>query len=765
MFARTSMTLSSFPDRIKPVHILVPGIVLIALNVLVNHFSSEGEVLSIINAAIELAISLSVSLVMILIYRVSKKNRYVFSRTLLWLVITMLAWAIGDVLYLYLTCIKVDPFISPVDFFYVSASLLFIVTVLSLARSQPDSRRGNMVFIEISILILSATVIFSILTLLRGNPDMDFDLLTLLMVFIYPVLDIISIWIIMIVFFTYSAKSIQKVLGLFLAAATCILFSDMFYLVNSFYTALGRDYLINIGYYLFYILILIGGLKGHNEIRSYASSDEESSTVFKQNNWIVFLPGVFLSTLIGLMLVFVMNQSFVLYDGVIVLIVFVIILFIIHQYLVVIDNMKLTKEMRVINVQLESKFEQRTFELSKANSELQDEMKEREKAEEHLARSNQELAILNRDKDKLFSMLAHDLRSPLGSMMSLSALMVENIKDFDESEILEVADTLNKSATQTFQLLNDLLAWSSIQMGRGERDKEVFPVSEIVFENIVILTSEAARKQIEILSDIDPGLVAFADKFALQTVLRNLLSNAIKFTESHGSITIAAEEKYGKVVLSVIDNGIGISKEKQKKIFRVDTVSSSPGTDGEKGTGFGLLLCKDLVMRNGGKIWFESEKGIGSAFHFTIPVHNEEDAATLVSEEKAYTPIPETRVEYKLDDGRRLGFTTLYGAFDSSTLNEKLNNLWSSPDFNPNCSVLIDIRKATFIGDSKDFPDFLNIFIGIPGSRTNRKLALLTETPQQVAYSTMFGQFIKSKFPMSVEVFSTYDAALTWLGV
>lgn len=758
------MTLSSFSQRIKPIHIIVPGIILVIANVLMNQFESDNEAISIFNAAFELIISLTAFILMFLFYLLSKKNHYVYSRTLLWLVFTVLAWTTGDSIYLYLTCIKVDPFISPVDFFYISASLFFIISVLTLARSQPASRRRNMVFIEISILILSAIVIFSILLLLRGNPELNFDILTLLMVFIYPVLDIISIWIIMIVFFTYSAKSIQKVLGLFLAGAICILFSDMFYLAYSIYTSLGRDYLIDIGYYAFYIFILLGGLKGFKEIRNNTAVEGENSTIFKQNNWIVFLPGVFLSTLIGLMLVFVFNQTFVLYNGIIVIIVFIIILFIIHQYLVVIDNMKLTKEMRLINIQLESKVEQRTAELSKANNELHDEMKERAKAEEHLARSNQDLALLNRDKDKLFSMLAHDLRSPLGSMMNLSALLVENIKDFDESELVEVIDTLNKSATQTFQLLNDLLAWSSIQMGRGEREKEIFPVSEIVFENIVILTSEAARKQIEILEDIDPQIVVFADKFAIQTVLRNLLSNAIKFTSNHGSISIIATEKSNSVEISVVDNGIGISKESQKKIFRVDTVSSSPGTDGEKGTGFGLLLCKDLVERNGGTIWFESEKGKGSSFHFALPVNADIAATGTVSEDDAYA-MPHTRVEYKVDDIKRLGFTTLYGNFNTVILTTELNRLWNNPQFNPNYSVLIDIRRASFSGDSKEFPQLFEIFTNMPGNRTSRKFALLTETPQQVAYSTMFSQYIKSNFPLSVEVFSTYDGAKNWLGV
>ena len=754
------MTLTTFSDRIKLAHIAVSGTILIALNLMVNQFSLQSEILNIFNAAFELTISVIVSIVLLLLYRVSKKNHFVFNRTLLWLLITSATWSLGDALYLYLTCLKVDPFMSPVDFFYISASLFFIISILTLTGAQPPSRRQNMVFIEISILVLSATIIFTILLLLRGNPDLKFDALTKLMVFIYPVLDIISIWIIMILFFTYTAKSTQKVLGILFVGAFFIFLSDSFYLIYSIYTSLGRYFLVDVGYLVFYLALLMAGIAGFKNIREKGSDAEAGEKVLDQNNWIVFLPGVFLISLIGLLLVFFLRQSFVLFSGIIILIVLVIVLFFIHQYLVVIDNIKLTKRMRLVNTQLETKVEQRTAELSKANIELQDEMKEREKAEEHLARSNQELALLNKDKDKLFSMLAHDLRSPLGSMMNLSALLVENIKDFDESELMEVVDTLNKSATQTFQLLNDLLAWSTIQMGRGEREKEEFALSEIINENIVMLTSDVLWKRIEIMADIDPAIKAFADKFAIQTVLRNLLSNAIKFTPSHGSINVAASERNNVVEISVRDNGQGITKEKQRKIFRVDTVSSSPGTDGEKGTGFGLLLCKDLVQRNGGKIWFESEKGKGSIFYFTLPVH---DAGDTALEENANTML-ETRVVYKMDDTRQLGFTTLIGNFNSTILAVELNKLWSSAEFNPNYSVLIDIRKATFIGESKEFPDFLGIFNEMPGIRTNRKLALLTETPQQVAYSTMFGQYIKSNYPISVEVFSTYDGAMTWLG-
>ena len=750
------MTLLSLLDRTKQKYILIAGIAFIAFNVLFNLLSLTEAQSVIFNAYCEYTASTFVALFLFVIYSVAQKNKFVFSRTLLWLAISMAGWSIGDAIYLYKVYIKVDPFMSLTDLFYIAATFSIIVAILTIPGSQPPSRRRNMLFIEISILVLSAAVLSAILMLLRGQPDLNFNLFTLLMVFIYPVLDIILVWVIMILFFTYPAKNIQKVLGILFAGAICIGSSDLFYLVSSIYAPITRDYLADLGYYAFYFLVLAAGLKGFKEIREREPGNEKELTAFKSGNWIVFVPGVFLIIIIGLVLVFAFDQQIVLSNGIVILIVCIIVLFILHQYMVIADNIKLTKEMRQINAQLEGKVEQRTAELTKTNIELQDEMMERARAEEHLARSNQDLALLNRDKDKLFSILAHDLRSPLGSMMNLSELLMENIKDFDESELLEIIGTLNKSATQTFQLFNDLLAWSAIQMGRGEREKELFAVSEIISENLIILATDVDRKQIYIHSEVDNELVAYADKFAIQTVVRNLISNAVKFTQPHGNITITAEQMNDIVQISVIDNGVGISKEKQKRIFKVDGVSSTPGTEGEKGTGFGLLLCKDLVERNGGKIWLESEKDKGSAFHFTLPFHE-----NSVTETKK---IPATRIQYTFDDSLKIGFTTMTGEINLSVLLTELSLMWNSPDFHPEYSALADIREASFILDTNDMPAILETFSAMPGNKKNKKFAMLTATPQQVAFSTMFGQNIKGKYPFTVEIFSTYEAALNWLG-
>jgi hypothetical protein len=179
--------------------------------------------------------------------------------------------------------------------------------------------------------------------------------------------------------------------------------------------------------------------------------------------------------------------------------------------------------------------------------------------------------------------------------------------------------------------------------------------------------------------------------FAIQTVLRNLVSNAVKFSHAEGTIRIKAEIKDSFAIISVIDNGTGIAKDKQDKMFRIDAVGSSPGTAGEKGTGFGLLLCKDLVQRNGGQIWLKSEKGEGSTFSFSLPLIETE--IVPVSQPENYKS---GRIEYKFIQSRKIAFTALIGKFTKEIMQSELNLIWSSNDFQPDYPVLIDLRQAHF---------------------------------------------------------------------
>lgn len=752
------MTVSDLLDRIKPAHVVICCLAVISCNVLVNISITENQTLVVFNSVFEVSMSLLLTILSAILFTISRKRQYVFARTLMWMGMAFFAWTVGDALYLYHVLINVDPFISSADICYVSATLLVLMAALSVRGIKPSSVRRRMVTIEISILVLSATIIFTVVLLMPGKANLNFDPFTMLMIFIYPVLDIILLWSILIMFFTFPVRKSQKVLGIIFFGALFIFFSDLFYLINNLYATLVDDYFVDMGYYFFYTWLFLAGFVGFKEIRNKTHDDEQAVNPFNQGNWIVFLPGGLLIVVISLLLVFVLNQSAMLFHGIIILIAVVIILFIVHQYLVIVENFKLTRELKLINSQLEKKVELRTTELSIANSELQEEMQEREKVEQYLATINKQLSLANSEKDKLFSIMAHDLRSPMGSIMKLSELLVENIHDFEEEELSEVSGTLYKSATQTFQLLNDLLAWSALQMGRGSMKKELFPIRQTVSEVLSLLKPEAERKQISLVAEMEENLVVFADKFAIETVLRNLVNNAIKFTPPSGKIIVNALLNDVNVTVSVIDNGIGIPKEKQEKMFKVDSLNSTPGTEGEKGTGFGLLLCKDLIGKNGGTLWLVSEKDQGSTFSFTLPVENIPES--LASKAKAD---PAARIQYKCDYPKKLAFAVFTGDFSTDSLRSEISKIWGNRDFNPDYPVLIDMRQASFTMDMKELPDILGIFASMPGTKEDRKFAMLTATPHQVAYSTLFGQNISSVLPLKVEIFSTYESAIKWL--
>jgi len=170
-------------------------------------------------------------------------------------------------------------------------------------------------------------------------------------------------------------------------------------------------------------------------------------------------------------------------------------------------------------------------------------------------------------------------------------------------------------------------------------------------------------------------------------------------------------------------------------------------------------LCKDLVERNGGEIGLESEKGKGSTFYFTLPVKAENETISLQPEiNKA------ARVDSKYDHTKKLAFNIMVGDFNFDTLKTELNLIWNQNSYMRDYSALIDLRQATFNFELKRIQDVLEIFMNMPGNSLNRKFAVLTSTPQQVAYSTMIGQNVKSKYPFSVEIFSTYEAAINWIG-
>jgi len=277
--------------------------------------------------------------------------------------------------------------------------------------------------------------------------------------------------------------------------------------------------------------------------------------------------------------------------------------------------------------------EKRAAELIIANENLIFQNNEKTKHAAELIIANNELKQLlqlNADKDLFISILAHDLRSPLSVLLGLSDLVTENIRQFNIDKIEKLVNEINQSAQNTFALLQDLLKWSRVQSGKIPFEPQNLSFTDICKDIIKILNPNAIAKNITINYSSADEINFFADVDMIKTVLRNLVSNAIKFTNNSGAININAEVNSGNLTISVSDNGIGIEPESLTKLFNISKIHTTTGTAKEKGTGLGLLLCKEFVEKHGGKIWVESECGKGSIFYFNIPYNAESKEKNVI---------------------------------------------------------------------------------------------------------------------------------------
>lgn len=244
---------------------------------------------------------------------------------------------------------------------------------------------------------------------------------------------------------------------------------------------------------------------------------------------------------------------------------------------------------------------------------------ERKRTEEALKESEARLKELNATKDKFFSIVAHDLKSPFNSIIGFSELLGGLVQKKDYEGIKEYASIIQNSSQKVMDLLLNLLEWSRSQTGRMEFNPEYIEISALINNIAELLFDSAQQKPVTVSLNLQHNLVAFADKAMVSTILRNLVSNAIKFTPSGGKITVSTKKAQDDLIISVTDNGVGIKKEDIEKLFRLDENHSTLGTQNEKGTGLGLILCKEFAEKHGGKIWVESEFGKGSTFYLSIP--------------------------------------------------------------------------------------------------------------------------------------------------
>lgn len=242
-----------------------------------------------------------------------------------------------------------------------------------------------------------------------------------------------------------------------------------------------------------------------------------------------------------------------------------------------------------------------------------------EEALDNINELNSELEELNATKDRFFSIIAHDLKGPISNLKQLSEILQNEIETISKEDLIDFIESMAVSSKATMNLLENLLNWSRMQLGRINYDPEALDLKMITSQISSLLVTSAQNKNIELLDNVPPEVIVTGDPNMLNTVIRNLVSNAIKFTPEGGKIEINYEDNETEGIVSIEDDGVGISEENLKKLFRIDQSITTRGTSNEKGTGLGLILCKDFIEKHGGKIWVESIEGEGTTFRFSLP--------------------------------------------------------------------------------------------------------------------------------------------------
>lgn len=243
-----------------------------------------------------------------------------------------------------------------------------------------------------------------------------------------------------------------------------------------------------------------------------------------------------------------------------------------------------------------------------------------------LQEANLILTSLNADKDRFFSIISHDLRSPFNALLGNAQFLAGSIDKLDRQDIRDMSQSIYRSAQGVFNLLNSLLVWARLQQDGGmPYCPEAVELRNVAGEALAVLEQAAVQKKINLSNTIEPGCWVQADRSMLETVVRNLVSNALKFTPAGGQVIVSgyqngAQDSSSVIKVSVQDTGIGMSLADVEKLFKINSSHSTPGTEKEPGSGLGLIICKDMVERNGGQISILSQVGQGTTVEFTVPV-------------------------------------------------------------------------------------------------------------------------------------------------
>lgn len=247
----------------------------------------------------------------------------------------------------------------------------------------------------------------------------------------------------------------------------------------------------------------------------------------------------------------------------------------------------------------------------------------RKQVEEEIVNRRKELEVLNKTKDKLFSIIAHDLKNPFNTIIGFSELLKKVLAGSDNPKPLKYTEFIHDASKNAYYLLENLLEWSRSQANRLAVSPAIIELNKSIELAIRQVAELAINKDITLISKTTLPVMVFCDPNMLSVVLRNLLTNAIKFTPRNGTITVETSPKSNMVQISVSDTGIGMTPEQLNQLFMINTSGSSAGTDGERGTGLGLVLCHEFVTKNNGMIWAESTPEVGSTFTFTLPLYRD----------------------------------------------------------------------------------------------------------------------------------------------
>jgi PAS domain S-box-containing protein len=244
---------------------------------------------------------------------------------------------------------------------------------------------------------------------------------------------------------------------------------------------------------------------------------------------------------------------------------------------------------------------------------------DRKTTELEIKRTSDQLRQVLVEKDKFFSIIAHDLRSPISGLLGLTKLLSENYVNFSVDELQKIYVSMNASVQRLFALLENLLEWASMQRGMAPFKPRELELDNLINRALILLRNLIDQKGISMQCMVPIGLKVFADEQMINSVLRNIFSNAFKFCNTGGLVTISAKQECGDVTISVEDDGVGMDQMTKSKIFSIDFKTSQSGTKGEKGSGLGLILCKEFMEKHGGRIWVESQLNSGCKISIFFP--------------------------------------------------------------------------------------------------------------------------------------------------